>query len=409
MKPEELRCGLLGKVLGHSYSPELHSLLGPYAYRLYERTEEELPVFLRSGNWDGLNVTIPYKKTVLPYCDALSDAAKSCGSVNTLVRREGGIWGDNTDCAGFLALVDASGWNPGGKKVLVLGSGGAAGAVCAALKGRGAAVTVISRRGEDNYGNLEKHADARCVVNATPLGMYPENGTSPLDLRSFPACEAVFDLVYNPARTALLLQAEGLGIPGFGGLGMLAAQAVKSSEDFTGVPVPPERAAAAEAHLRRATENIILIGMPGCGKSTLAALLGKATGREVLDADEVLAREAGCSIPEIFAREGEEGFRRRETAVLTGLGKLSGKIIATGGGCVTREENYPLLHQNGRIFLIRRKVSALPREGRPLSREADLEEMARRREPDYRRFADGEIDNNGSPDSALRQLMEAIG
>ena len=409
MKPEDLRCGLLGKVLGHSYSPELHSLLGPYAYRLFERTEEELPEFLRSGNWDGLNVTIPYKKTVLPYCDALSDAAKSCGSVNTLVRREGGIWGDNTDFAGFLALVDASGWDPEEKKVLVLGSGGAAGAVCAALKGRGAAVTVISRRGEDNYGNLEKHADARCVVNATPLGMYPENGTSPLDLRSFPACEAVFDLVYNPARTALLLQAESLGIPGFGGLGMLAAQAVKSSEDFTGVPVPPELAAAAEAHLRRTTENVILIGMPGCGKSTLAALLGKAMGREVLDADEVLARQAGCSIPEIFSREGEAGFRRRETAVLAELGKLSGKIIATGGGCVTREENYPLLHQNGRIVFIRRDPSALPREGRPLSQGADLEEMARRRESLYRLFADEEIDNNGSPDFALRQLMEATG
>ncbi len=404
-----LRCGLLGKKLGHSYSPRIHARMGDYGYFLFEKAEEELQEFLRSGPWDGLNVTIPYKKTVLPCCTSLSAAAEKTGSVNTLVRLPGGgIYGDNTDVGGFLTTVRSSGLALRGQKCLVLGSGGASAAVCAALEDLGAEAVVISRRGENNYGNLSRHRDAVFLVNATPLGMFPENGASPVDLTLFPRCRGVFDLIYNPARTALLLQAEALGIPGFGGLRMLTAQAAKSSEDFTGIPVDPAAVERIEVELRRETENIVLIGMPGCGKSTLAALLGKATGREVLDADAILAEKAGCSIPEIFAEEGEEGFRRRETAVLAELGKLSGKVLATGGGCVTREENYPLLRQNGRIFWLRRDPEKLPREGRPLSQAGDLTEMARVREPLYRRFAEETIDNNGAPEETLRRILEAI-
>ncbi len=404
-----LRCGLLGKKLGHSYSPRIHARMGDYGYLLFEKAEEELQEFLRSGPWDGLNVTIPYKKTVLPCCTSLSAAAEKTGSVNTLVRLPGGgIYGDNTDVGGFLTTVRSSGLALRGQKCLVLGSGGASAAVCAALEDLGAEAVVISRRGENNYGNLSRHRDAVFLVNATPLGMFPENGASPVDLTLFPRCRGVFDLIYNPARTALLLQAEALGIPGFGGLRMLTAQAAKSSEDFTGIPVDPAAVERIEEELRRETENIVLIGMPGCGKSTLAALLGKATGREVLDADAILAEKAGCSIPEIFAEEGEEGFRRRETAVLAELGKLSGKVLATGGGCVTREENYPLLRQNGRIFWLRRDPEKLPREGRPLSQAGDLTEMARVREPLYRRFAEETIDNNGAPEETLRRILEAI-
>ncbi len=404
-----LRCGLLGKKLGHSYSPRIHARMGDYGYLLFEKAEEELQEFLRSGPWDGLNVTIPYKKTVLPCCTSLSAAAEKTGSVNTLVRLPGGgIYGDNTDVGGFLTTVRSSGLALRGQKCLVLGSGGASAAVCAALEDLGAEAVVISRRGENNYGNLSRHRDAVFLVNATPLGMFPENGASPVDLTLFPRCRGVFDLIYNPARTALLLQAEALGIPGFGGLRMLTAQAAKSSEDFTGIPVDPAAVERIEVELRRETENIVLIGMPGCGKSTLAALLGKATGREVLDADAILAEKAGCSIPEIFAEEGEEGFRRRETAVLAELGKLSGKVLATGGGCVTREENYPLLRQNGRIFWLRRDPEKLPREGRPLSQAGDLTEMARVREPLYRRFAEETIDNNGAPEETLRHILEAI-
>ncbi len=404
-----MRCGLLGEKLGHSYSPEIHALLGDYEYRLFELAAPELPDFLRSGPWDGLNVTIPYKKAVVPFCDSLSDAARRTGSVNTLVRREGKLFGDNTDAAGFLATAEASGLSFGGKKALVLGSGGASAAVRAALEDLGAEVTVVSRRGENNYDNLDRHADARFIVNATPLGMYPENGVSTLDPGRFPGCEGVFDVIYNPARTALLLRAEALGLPVFNGLRMLVAQARRSSEDFTGVPVPGEAVDRITGILEKKMENVVLIGMPGCGKSTLAAMLGTATGREVLDSDALIAARAGKTIPKIFAEEGEEGFRRRETAVLEELGKLSGRIIATGGGCVTREENYPPLHQNGRIFWIRRETALLPREGRPLSLSGDLEKMAAAREPLYRRFADREIDNDSSPEEALRQIMEVMG
>ncbi len=404
-----MRCGLLGKKLGHSYSPEIHALLGSYSYGLFEKTEEELPEFLRAGPWEGLNVTIPYKKTVLPFCDELGEAARRTGSVNTLVRRGERLFGDNTDVAGFRAMAESSGLSFRGKKALVLGSGGASAAVCAALEDLGACSVVISRRGEDNYTNLEKHADAGIIVNATPLGMYPENGASPLDPALFGNCEGVFDVVYNPARTALLLRAEELGIPGFNGLRMLVAQARRSSEEFTGASLPDEAVERITRRLARDMENIILIGMPGCGKSTLAALLGKATGREALDADAMIAERAGRPIPEIFAAEGEEGFRRRETEVLGVLGKLSGKVIATGGGCVTRAENYPLLHQNGRIFWVRRETAKLPREGRPLSLSGDLKDMERQREPLYRRFADAEIDNNAAPEDALRQIMEVQG
>jgi shikimate dehydrogenase len=229
-----------------------------------------------------------------------------------------------------------------------------------------------------------------------------------VDLRLFPRCRGVFDLVYNPARTAFLLQAEELGIPGFGGLRMLVAQAAKSSEDFTGKAVPEERVLEIERELRRETENLVLIGMPGSGKSTIAALLGETAGREVLDADARIAEQAGRSIPELFAAEGEAGFRQRETAVLRELGKLSGKVVATGGGCVTREENYPLLHQNGTIVWIKRNLSLLPKDGRPLSLKNDLSEMYEKRKPCYERFADIVINNDGEPEAAAQRILEAL-
>ena len=404
-----MKCGLLGRTLTHSYSPVLHAMLGDYDYELFEKTEAELPEFLAKGPWDGLNVTIPYKKTVLPFCDALSEEARRTGSVNTLVRRGGQIFGDNTDVAGFRAMAEASGHAFGGKKALVLGSGGASAAVCAALEDLGARPVVISRRGENNYKNLEKHADARFIVNATPVGMFPANGISPLDPAPFDDCEAVFDVIYNPARTALLLRAEELGIPCFGGLRMLAAQARRSSEDFTGLALPDTLLEPILGYMEREMRNIILIGMPGCGKSTLAPLLSIVTQRPYVDADEALAKRAGRSAREIIEREGEEVFRRWETRILRDLGKLSGRIIATGGGCITRPENYPLLHQNGIILWIRRKLPWLPTAGRPLSRSGELAELYRRREPLYHFFADAEIDNNGTEEETLRQILEVIG
>ena len=404
-----LRCGLLGRTLGHSYSPRLHALLGDYDYRLYPMEPEALEGFLRRGEFDGLNVTIPYKETVIPYCQALSAAAAAIGSVNTLIKRpDGSLYGDNTDAAGFEGLLRRSEIDTAGRKVLVLGSGGAARTVCHVLREMGAGqIVVISRRGEDNYDNLDRHRDAQIIVNTTPLGMYPETEAVPLDLRGFSLCCGVLDLIYNPARTRLLLDAEELGIPHRGGLTMLVVQARAASEGFTGQSIPQSREDEIEGVLRREMENLCLVGMPGSGKSTIGALLAKKTGRSFVDADAVVEEQAGVSIPEIFRMEGEEGFRRRESQVLAQLGKQSSLVIATGGGCVTREENHRSLRQNGRIVFLERAPDTLPREGRPLSLGADLESMYKVRLPLYRRFADLTVQNDAAPETVADRIWEA--
>ena len=400
--------GLLGEKLGHSFSPKIHALLGDTPYDLYEKRPHELEEFLLHGDLAGMNVTIPYKKTVMPYCAALTDIARRIGSVNTLVRRaDGTLLGDNTDYYGFDCLLQRAGIDPKGKKALVLGSGGASLTVQMVLRDREAGqVIVISRSGADNYDNLHRHADAELIVNTTPVGMYPQNGVSPVDLGMFPNCSAVVDVIYNPARTALMLQAEEQGIPCAGGLTMLVAQAVRSAERFLGRDFSDHTLERVLHTLERDTENIVLIGMPGCGKSLLGRALAEKLGKPFVDADQEIIRQAGKSIPDIFAQEGENGFRRRETEVLRRLGSQSGQVIATGGGCVTREENKPLLRQNGKLIWVRRPVSVLPTQGRPLSQRGNLEEMARERMPLYAELADHIIDNTGTPEAALQKLME---
>lgn len=415
-----LKCGLLGEKLGHSYSPQIHSMLGDYEYKLYERTPAETEVFLRHGEFDGLNVTIPYKKTAFALCDVVSRQARKLGSVNTIAVRkdaEGNriLYGDNTDYAGFLALVRRSRVDATGCKCLVLGSGGASVTVCAVLEDLGAAeVIVISRSGAENYENLNRHADADLVVNTTPVGMYPNNGEKPLDLKTFSGLRAVFDIVYNPARTALMLQAEELGIPFFGGLYMLVAQAEAASRIFTAKdPSHPDLdplKSAAEIQriyelLDAQQQNIVLIGMPGCGKSSVAAELARLTGREKIDADEEIERRTGKLIPEIFAEGGEALFRRLETEVLADLGKRSGVILATGGGCVTRPENYPLLHQNGRIVWIQRDLELLAKEGRPISLSKDISQIYVERKELYETFADRIAVNDGTPAECVEKIL----
>lgn len=406
MDTKTLRCGLLGRKLGHSYSPAIHERLADYSYRLFEVEPEDLGAFLQEGAFDGLNVTIPYKKDVIPYCAELSDTARAIGAVNTLVRRaDGTLWGDNTDAYGFSMLVQSSGADVAGKKALVFGSGGASATAQYVLRQLGAReVVVISRHGEDNYENLDRHADAQLIANTTPLGMYPNTGAAAVNLRAFPRCEGVFDIIYNPARTALLLQAEQLGIPCAGGLSMLVAQAKRSAELFTGTEIADGRVAEIERAVRARLENIVIIGMPGSGKSSVARRLGERLGREVVECDAYIEQQAGKSIPEIFAEGGETAFRRLETEALRELGKRSGIILSTGGGCVTRSENYPLLHQNGTIFWLLRSPWKLPSDGRPLSQAESAEAMYARREPMYRRFADVKIDNEG----AIERAVEAI-
>ena len=405
-----MKCGLLGRTLGHSYSPAIHAQLGDYEYALYEKEPSELEDFLRHGDFTGMNVTIPYKKDVVAYCTELSDTARALGSVNTLLRRaDGTLYGDNTDYDGFSSMVRLSGVDVKGKKALVLGSGGASVTVCAVLRSLGAEVVVISRHGDNNYVNLHLHADANLIANTTPVGMYPHNGVSPVDLAAFPACQVVFDIVYNPERTALMLQAEALGIPAYGGLHMLVGQAKRASEIWQGKAIPDSETTRIEALLRRDTRNIALIGMPGCGKSTVAEALGKALGREVWDSDARIVELAGMPIPEIFATQGEDAFRAYETQAIAELSKRSGIILATGGGCVTRGENYPLLHQNSTILWLQRDISALPTDGRPLSQTGRLEAMYDLRRPLYERFADAIIDNNGRLEDTLAAIKEVLG
>ena len=405
-----MKCGLLGEKLGHSYSPQIHAELADYEYRLYEKAPDAVEDFVRNGDWHGLNVTIPYKKTVIPFCDELSETAAAIGSVNTLLRREDGtIFGDNTDAFGFETLLTQT--VPGsiaGQKALVLGTGGASVTVCAVLKRRGAEVVTVSRSGENNYQNLDRHADARLLVNTTPVGMYPKNGVSPVDLGVFPKLRCVLDVVYNPARTALLLQAEARGIPHAGGLTMLVAQAKRSSEIFLGNALPDGEIPRITKLLSGSMQNIILVGMPGCGKSTVGALLAEKLNRPLLEADAELVKTAGMPIPAIFENESEPGFRRRETATLAELGKRSGAVISTGGGCVTRAENYPLLHQNGTIIWLKRDLDKLAREGRPLSLGADLSAMYAVREPLYARFADFTVENSGTPAETVDAVLEVL-
>ena len=392
-----MRCGLLGEKLGHSYSPAIHAQLADYAYGLYEVAPEDLPAFLTGGDFDALNVTIPYKKTVIPYCAELSPIAQKLGSVNVLVRRaDGTLYGDNADAFGFEYLVRHSGIDVAGQKALVLGNGGASATIQAVLEQLGAHVTVISRHGPDNYDNLDRHADARVIVNTTPVGMYPNTGRAAVDLRQFPQCAGVLDIVYNPARTALLLQAESLGIPCAGGLYMLVAQAKRSCEVFTDTVIDDAEILRIHRLLRQEMENIVLIGMPGSGKTTVGEALSRLTGREAVDLDQMIAADAGCSIPEIFSREGESGFRAREAAAAAEAGKRTGVILLTGGGIVKTAANYGALHQNGRIYQLVRDLSLLPTEGRPLSQGADLQAMWRERAPLYQRFRDAEIDNSGT-------------
>ena len=400
-----MKTGLLGRRLSHSYSPQIHACLGDYPYTLFEREPDEVEDFLKKGDFTAINVTIPYKKTVMPYC-RLTDTAKYMGSVNTIVRQpDGSLLGHNTDYFGFTSMVKKSGLKVSGKKCLVLGSGGASVTAVAVLKEMGAQVIVISRSGEDNYQNLHRHSDAAVICNCTPVGMYPNNGISPVDLALFPQLEGVLDMIYNPARTKLLMDAQARGLVAENGLWMLVAQAKEAAEWFLGYHLPDSRIQLVYDRMRRQMENIILVGMPGCGKTTIGKLLAEALGKTFLDADEELVKTYGMEIPAIFASEGEAGFREKETAILEKLGKGAGQVISTGGGCVTRQENYPLLHQNGTVFWLRRDPRLLPTDGRPLSQSTKPTEMYRVRKPLYEAFSDQIIDNLSTPEAAAAEIL----
>lgn len=443
-----LRYGLLGRSLTHSRSPQIHWMLGGYRYGLFEREPDRLADFFADDRWRGINVTIPYKRDVMEFCHEISETARACGSVNTVVRRRGDstsaedlvCCGYNTDYDGFRHVVRRSGIRVSGSKALVLGSGGASGAVVQVLKDLGAdPVVIISRSGEDNYGNLDRHKDAQILVNATPVGMFPKAGLAPVDIRKFPALTAVYDLIYNPLRTRLMLDAEEAGIPAFGGLPMLVAQAARAAQLFAAAdPQLRESMAARQTpagsgmlqteeidrlcrQLEGEEEDVILIGMPGAGKTTVGRKLAEMMGRTFVDMDEIICAWTGRTAEELIRQEGSDAFRRIETASLAKVlrerrlpaggaairrpegpvdagreGEGSGPdrifkgplVVATGGGCVEREENRILLREKGRVVWLIRDLSQLPLQGRPLSQEEGLEAILARRAPLYEAWSD---------------------
>lgn len=401
--------GLLGEKLSHSYSPAIHKLLGGYDYALFEKSSDEIGVFLKSGEFDGLNVTIPYKKAVIPYLDALDESAKKVGSVNTVVRTGKKLTGYNTDYDGFLYLVKQSGIEFYNKKVLILGTGGASLAVNAVCKDLNAGeIIFISRSGENNYENLEKHSDADVIINTTPVGMYPKNGISPVKLTAFTKLSAVYDIIYNPQKTKLIFGAEKLDIPAFSGLPMLVLQAKKACELFTGKAVSDEKAKQVINKISLSMKNIVLIGMAGCGKSSVGAALSRQLGREFTDTDSEIEKREKRTPAEIIKADGEAKFRQIETEVLKDCCKLSSKIIATGGGVVTVPENYESIKQNSVVIFINRSVELLPTDNRPLSQINGKEELFRKRLPLYRSFCDFEIDGNGTVDEVAHRIREVL-
>ncbi len=404
-----IKFGLLGRKLGHSYSPILHKYFADYEYKLYEKEPEELDDFMRNNDLDGFNVTIPYKKDVIPYLCGMSDAAKKLGSVNTIIRTPDGLYGDNTDYYGFTYMLRKSGYDPTGKKAVVLGNGGVTPTVCSVLRDNGASeVVIISRSGENNYHNLSKNADAKLIVNTTPVGMYPENLKAVLTLDAFDAPECLLDLIYNPFQTALMADAESRGIKSLGGISMLVSQAKYGCELFTGCSLDDSETERVLGEVIRSKRNIILVGMPGSGKTTLGREVAARLGRDFIDTDDEIVKTAGKSIPEIFTDDGEAKFREIESAVAENVGKLSSCVIATGGGIVTVEKNYRSLAQNGVIIFIRRDLDQLASDGRPLMKTTTAAEMYAKRLPMYERFADASIECDGVVEHGVERILEAV-
>lgn len=405
------RYGLIGETLGHSYSKQIHRALCDYDYELISIPRDKIEAFLSARQFAGLNVTIPYKRTVIPHCDLLTDAAREIGSVNTLVMQpDGRLLGDNTDYAGFLHLARKVGLSFKNKKVLILGSGGTSLTACTAIRNQGAReIAVVSRNGVVNYQNVYEQVDAEIIVNTTPVGMFPNNGVSPIDLTRFPKLGGVLDVIYNPLLTVLLLEAKRLGIPCGGGLSMLVAQAKYAAERFGKVRIPDEQIDVIEQNLRKELTNLVLVGMPGSGKSTLAAACAQSMAREVVEIDDLIAQKAGMTIPEIFAQYGETRFRELEAETVAEVGKRTKLVISTGGGAVLREQNVAALRQNGLIVCLERPLELLPTDGRPLSKNIDsLRTMKEQRTPFYEKSSDFTVENNQGIEQAKEKILEGF-
>ena len=410
---EEISFGLLGRKLTHSFSPELHALIGEetgheYPYVLFEKEPEELEDFLRNGSWSGLNVTIPYKQEVIKYLDELSPEAKAIGAVNTIVRRNGKLKGFNTDYFGFKKMLEKNHVEVSGMKCLVLGNGGASRAVTQVLFDKGASeVHVLSHKAIDEGKALLENKDSQIIVNATPVGMYPESGKAPINPGSFPRLRWVLDVVYNPMRTNLVCQAEKNLIDAAGGLDMLIYQGIYSSMLFTTLSFEDKDGIADRVKSKILTDkqNIVLVGMPGVGKSSIGKKIAELLSKDFYDLDQEIELRDGRTIPEIFKEEGEEYFRDLECAVSMELGQMEGAVISTGGGIVNREENYYSLAENGRLVFLNKEPTDLPTAGRPVSQTIGVERLYEMRLPLYRSWADCEVDVN---DLSITEAAEKV-
>ena len=412
-----MKYGLIGEHLTHSYSCEIHAQIADYEYELHELAPSELGGFLTKREFNAINVTIPYKQDVIPYLDGISDTAKRIGAVNTIVNRGGKLYGDNTDFAGMLALAKHIGVDMKGKKVLILGTGGASKTGHALAEYMGAeSVYYVSRSGKNGSITYEQavseHSDAQVIINATPVGMFPKQGGRPIDISAFQKLEGVLDAIYNPLRTNLILDAQERGIPAEGGLYMLSAQAVHAAAVFQDIPLDESLVDKAFKSVKNDKQNIVLIGMPSSGKTTVGRILSEKCGKELADTDEYIVKKIGMPIADFFAKHGEAEFRKLEKETVAGLASTGGKIIATGGGAVLDAENVRALKQNGvLVFLDRRPENLIATDDRPLSsRRSALEKLYAERYDIYCAAAEVHIDANTTPgaeaDAILKELTK---
>jgi len=403
--------GCIGKKLTHSFSKDIHARLADYEYELIELTEEEIKPFFEKKEFEAINVTIPYKQTVIPYLDSVSDIAQRIGAVNTIVNKNGKLYGYNTDYYGMKALIERVGLNLQGKKVLVLGTGGTSKTARAVALDMGAAeVLTVSRRNTDEHITYEKalkyHSDANIIINTTPSGMYPDCESRPMDISEFNCLEGVIDAVYNPLCTTLVLDAKARGIKAEGGLYMLVMQAVVAVEKFLDTEISKDVADRVFASVLFAKENIVLTGMPGSGKSTVGKLLN-VDGYEVIDTDAEIEKRCGCTIKELIEDRGEKYFRDLETEVIRDVSSKSCRIISTGGGAILREENVRCLKRNGKIFFIDAELSRLrATDDRPLSNTEDkLVKLYNERIDIYKATADVTVPDMETPDAEAEYIL----
>ncbi len=412
-----MQYGCIGEHLGHSFSAEIHRELDSNPYEIHEVARETLGDFMTEADFRGINVTIPYKTDVIPYLSSVSARAAEIGAVNTIVNREGTLYGYNTDFSGLSDLIGRIGLSLVGKRVAVLGTGGTSRTAVAVAEAMGAAsVLRVSRSGRDGaitYEDLmQAHGDTEIFINTTPAGMYPHPDAVPVDISAFPSLEGVVDAIYNPLRSELILDARERGIPAEGGLYMLVAQAVHASTLFLDKTYPEGTTDRIYSKLMREKESLVLIGMPGCGKSTVGKRLAERMGRELLDLDAEIVKTAGKSIPEIFAERGESGFRTLETEVIrNAAAQRSSLVIATGGGAILAEENRRMLRRNGRLYFLDRPLSdLLPTDDRPLA--GSHEAIRRRYEERYSLYcqtADVRVEVKGDPDTVAESVWKDFG